>query len=118
MYEYYDYVAHFSGGEAYLNEYTEMGARIKFWQESQSWIMVEIRKLMDQGWEPLTEIGPGGMTLSYKKKYFDWDFFGWVIYLLIGFGSFGILLILWPFFVSHQVAIPQEFKVSMRRRIN
>ena len=46
QYEYFDYVAPLTGGIAYLSDYTELGARVKFWQESQNWITVEIRKLI------------------------------------------------------------------------
>lgn len=39
-YEYFDYIQHFNGGGAYLNDYTENGARVKFWQESHMRILL------------------------------------------------------------------------------
>ena len=115
-YEYWDYATTFTGGSAYLSTYTEAGARAKFWQESQSWLMVEITKLMDQGWEPITEVGPAGFTLGYKTTYFDWDAWGWIVYIIFGFMTFGVGFVVMPFISTHKVAFPEEFRVKMRRR--
>jgi len=115
-YEYFDFIKHFSGGIAYLNEYTEDAARTKFWNESQSWILFQIREYMDQGWEPITQVGPGAIKLGYKKTYFDWDFFGWFAYFGVGLATLGIGFFIMPLIFTFRVTFPEEFKVTMRRK--
>jgi hypothetical protein len=117
-YERYEYVAHFSGGFVYWNDYTEAAAKVKFWQESQNWILQEVTKLMDQGWEPITEVGPECFTIGFKKRFFDWDFFSWVMYIGLGVATFGIGFVAMPFIKAYTVMFPLEFKVSMRRKLN
>jgi len=44
---------------------TETGARSEVWQRSQQAIRLELQKWLDDGWEPIGEIGPAGITIEY-----------------------------------------------------
>ena len=56
---------------------TETGARSEFWQRSQQAIRLELQKWLDDGWEPIGEIGPAGITIEYlqREDYAEATFF-------------------------------------------
>ncbi len=89
--------------------YTEPGARLYFWQNRQQAILAELQKWLDQGWEPVSEVGPGGFALrSYRAiKPTALDRIGYIF----TFGGFLLLdLINRNWYVE-----PTEFRVQMRR---
>jgi len=51
-----------------VGAYTEAGAKLEFWQEFQQAIRVELQKWVDEGWEPISEIGPAGINITYLRK--------------------------------------------------
>ncbi len=51
---------------------TELEARLHFWHQIQSRVLSIVRKLQDDGWEPIGEVGPGAIklnTLSTKDAH-------------------------------------------------
>lgn len=55
------------GGKYYTGGgHTEVQARHYFWGGQQKWINPEIQEYLDNGWEPITEIGPNGFTFRYR----------------------------------------------------
>lgn len=94
--------------------YSEAGARLEFWHMSQSDILPELQKELDEGWEPLSEVGPGGIALR-SFRAFNYSAFGWIMIFLGILATWGLLLFVLPFMRSTCVE-PVEFKLSMRRR--
>lgn len=47
---------------------TETGARSEFWQRSQQAIRLELQKWLDDGWEPIGEIGPAGIAIEHLQR--------------------------------------------------
>ncbi len=41
--------------------------RLQFWQQIQSRVLPVIQKLSDDGWEPITEIGPSAIVIENSK---------------------------------------------------
>jgi hypothetical protein len=39
-------------------------ARLQFWQQIQSRVLPVIQRLRDEGWEPITEVGPAALILD------------------------------------------------------
>jgi len=90
--------------------YTEAGAKVEFWQNYQQEIRLELQKWLDEGWEPVGEIGPASMKIrtytSAKYGAFAWLF---IITLSI-FTVFLPLLFIWSTYAE-----ATEFRVTMRR---
>lgn len=103
-----DYVITFNPGSWYRG-YTDIAVRQDLWMNYQSKIMPEIQKLLDQGWEPITEVGPGGFSLRHFKA---WDGKSAAIFTVF---TAGIGLLAAPFWSESRVE-PTEFRVKLRRR--
>ena len=90
---------------------TDTSARFSFWSGSQRFILPEIQKWLDEGWEPIGEIGPSAITLHYYRSLgkTGGDLVLGVFLTLCTFGLY--LLIGWNEYVE-----PQEFRVQMRRK--
>ncbi len=112
--EYKDFVYKWSPGQIWVNVgrqgYTMPAARAWFWQEYQRYIMDELQKWLDEGWEPVGEVGPSSIEVrtftSAKLSTFGWLF----IIVLSLFTLFLPLLFIWD-----QYAEPTEFRLKMRR---
>ena len=50
------------------NGYTDVAARLSYWQDYQKVIMPELLKWLDQGWEPIGDIGPSCIELRTFKS--------------------------------------------------
>ena len=50
---------------------TEFQARLHFWQKIQSRVLPAIQQLRDDGWEPITEVGPSAIKLDTKFRKED-----------------------------------------------
>jgi len=101
--------------------YTEAHARLDFWQPAQQHIHLELQKWLDQGWQPIGEVGPSGIKLNVytleEKRPPDigcLDVLAWVV-------SFGIWFVIAllngelstkTYYWNH--CIPLEFRVNMR----
>lgn len=52
-----------------VQAYSEPTARLYYWQNYQSEILPDLQKLLDAGWQPVTEIGPSCVQLrSFKSQ--------------------------------------------------
>lgn len=51
--------------------YTIPGAKLFFWQETQKKILVDLQKELDNGWTPITEVGPSAIQIDDKFSVFD-----------------------------------------------
>jgi hypothetical protein len=114
--EYKDYVYTYQPGWSWcktggFNGYTYASARITFWQESQKYILPELQKWRDEGWEPIGEVGPSGISLrsyrSYGKSVGERLFV-----LVVGMMTCGLFFLIggWSWYVE-----PEKFSVQMRR---
>jgi hypothetical protein len=93
---------------------TESSAKITFWNDFQQEILVSLQDEIDDGWTPITEIGPAGIRISLKKElFFHWTCSEWVWYVGFGLMTFGI-----GFFFPNadRVARPVEFRATLRRK--
>jgi hypothetical protein len=101
--------------------YSEAGARVEFWNNFQRGILSELQKEFDMGWEPISEVGPAGMSIQTSRELFtDVSGFGVimgiVIYIMVGIGTFGIGFFVFPFFMMSWIARPVAFRVNLRKR--
>ena len=48
--------------------YPESRHRLEFWQSRQNDISFELQKWLDQGWQPIGEVGPASIQLSFFDK--------------------------------------------------
>jgi hypothetical protein len=109
--EYKDFVWTFTSGGINLSNfggYTMAGARHEVWSECQSAILSDLQQDLDNGWEPIGEIGPTAL------KFRDTLRLNWGAYIVAGIFTMGIGLLA-PFFFLNTWAIPVEFRVRLRR---
>lgn len=80
-----------TGGKYYVNEQNSHNTnRLQVWSDTQSWILPKIQEWLDDGWQPVTEIGPS--AISFRSTT----------------GAIGYIFAVITFEVS-------EFRVKMRR---
>jgi hypothetical protein len=101
--------------------YTEAGARKEFWDSYQAKILAELRTDLDNGWEPISEVGPAGISLKTSRELPpDLSFMGCMFYILLwaigGMATFGLGFIIIPFMMMSYYARPVEFRVNLRKR--
>jgi hypothetical protein len=90
-------------------KYNEPEARLYYWQNYQSYIFTDLQKLLDEGWQPITEIGPSCIQLRSFKSQDSLDLFQ----VLLIIGTLGI-----PFFFGWTRSWKYEligFQVKLRR---
>lgn len=73
--------------------YSDNAARAESWAAHQQQILPELQVMLDQGWQPLSEVGPSAIRLESVRK-FDGILYG-------GFNTY---------------LYPVEFRVKLRRR--
>ena len=95
------------------NSYTIPGARLYFWQGSQQTILSELQKWLDQGWEPVGEIGPGGIAL-HQYRAIKRNPGGWILAVFFYLCTFFLFLV-FDLLTMDWWAEPTEFRVQMRR---
>ncbi len=96
--------------------YSVAGAKLEFWQDWQSTILPELQTWLDQGWEPISEVGPGSIQIrTYRTLRFSVG--GWIIFIILVIMTFYLFLI-YALLTIPEYAEPVEFRVSMRRRIS
>ena len=96
------------------NAYTIPGARLYFWENCQHEILAELQKWLDQGWEPVGEVGPAAIKLrQFERKHKNYDFSD-VLFWILTFG-FVWLMGLGSWTYTRQYCEPIEFRVQMRR---
>lgn len=104
--EYKDFIYEF-GEKNWRQNYTDSEARQAFWEYHQSWILSQLQEWRDKGWQPISEVGPAGISLR-KKKVYDLDFIDWI---------FAVVTLGLTAFMSGKATriFPVEFRVKMRR---
>jgi len=116
--EYDDFVYKFTRGESWCSVgeggYTAAGARVTFWQNYQRSILPLLQKRLDEGWEPITEVGAGGISLR-QYTTLRWSVGGWIWFLFVTIITMGLGLIMLFFGLSPYVE-PVEFRVKLRRK--
>jgi hypothetical protein len=91
--EYRDFTITWPQGETgwvAADHYPEPAARLYYWQNIQSTIMPQLQQLLDEGWQPLTEVGTACIQLRHYKSlegvsiawYIVGAFFTWGLSLL------------------------------------
>jgi len=115
--EYDDFVYKFTRGESWCSVgeggYTSAGARLTFWQNYQNTILPLLQRRFDEGWEPISEVGAGGISLR-QYTALRWSAGGWIWFLIITIATMGLGLIMLLFGLSPYVE-PVEFRVKLRR---
>lgn len=57
------------GGRYFLKDgENENTIRLKVWNNSQSWILPKIQELLDNGWQPVTQVGPPAFSFRYREE--------------------------------------------------
>ena len=116
QWEYKDFVYSYKPGWSWCKigsgGYSQAGARIEFWQMSQKYILPELQKWLDNGWEPIGEVGPSGITLHTYKSLAKTP--GQAVWTMIStIMTAGVYLLI----AADWYAEPREFRVQMRRRL-
>jgi hypothetical protein len=89
--------------------YTFEQAKALFWREFKDEINPELKKWLDQGWEPADAIGPNCIAIRTFKS-FTKDPVRKFIFILLS-----IIMIGLPFIWRNTFAEPTEFRLMMRR---
>ena len=120
-YEYTNYVWEYSPRMRELRGVELRGpedaARLTLWQSDQYVILPDVWKWLDEGWEPVTEVGPAGYDLRSYKSYRNYGVREWIMMLVFIVGSAGAGLLLLPF-LRREFVEPIEFRVKLRRRVD
>jgi hypothetical protein len=122
-YEYKDYAYSLSGW--YLN-YSPTQARLEAWKSVQSNVRRELQKWFDEGWEPVSEVGPASVTVrsfkaiegtkrnpirgSLTSSIVLWL---WIVGVI---GTVGLLFLFVPLRVSDYLE-PTEIRIQMKRSL-
>jgi hypothetical protein len=94
----------------------ENGARVYFWNQYQMSILTLLQKDLDEGWIPVTEIGPAGFIVkSYEVVKSNISFFDVVLWFVTFFIYFLIQLISGGLTYKVTRYEVKEFRVLLRR---
>jgi len=114
QWEYRDFTWNFTPGAIWCKvgsgAYSEAGARLEFWEAYQQYILPELQKWRDQGWQPVGEVGPA----SIQIRTYTGAKYGAIAWIFIFFIS-AMMLLLPLLFIWGQYAEPVQFRVQMRR---
>jgi len=114
QWEYKDYIYNWPRGHIWANVgqkgYTLPATRLEFWSDSQRQIRSELQKWLDDGWEPVGEVGPTGIQVR-EYSSIKASPFGMVIIIGLSLVTIGLAL---PAFFD-RYAEPTVFSVQMRR---
>jgi hypothetical protein len=91
--------------------YTESSVRLQEWQSHQKDILPALQMRIDQGWEPIAEVGPASIKLKSYKKQLNPTLA--VLGVILAPFTIGMTL-MW--LIKDTVAEPTEFSLPMRRR--
>ncbi|EKD52605.1 MAG: hypothetical protein ACD_61C00294G0002 [uncultured bacterium] len=97
----------------------ESGFRYTLWTEEQVNILTALRSELDNGWEPVSEVGPSAINLEYSTATESTvgcsNVFVWV--LTCGIGLL-FDLINGSFAVKYQRATAKSFIVKLRKKVS
>jgi hypothetical protein len=66
-----DFVRYWKPGQTYFGAgllQGEQDARIFFWSSHQAYLLMELRKEINDGWKPITEVGPSAFKVRMYTK--------------------------------------------------
>jgi hypothetical protein len=86
----------------------------EFWGKSQQDILVELQKWLDDGWEPVTEVGPSAIKLETKKSYQAKPKFYWIIQVVLACFTLGLSLLL-VLLQRDVLTFASSFEVKMKK---
>jgi hypothetical protein len=112
------YVKYFAPGETWYQPGLggEQSARQYFWNNNQARLLTELQSCLNQGWRPITEVGPSAFVLgSYEVTEHTFGFMNVVLWFL----TLGISFIfdLLSGFGAYKMTryYPTEFRVNLMR---
>jgi hypothetical protein len=94
--------------------YSEAGAKLEFWQNSQSEISIELQKWRDEGWQPVGEVGSACIEIKTSNSHRDKTAAYWLIMLFFSIPTFGLVFLIALIATSH-IAEPVRFVLKIRR---
>lgn len=100
-----------------LNGVSEAEVRGQIWAQHESSIREAMASHEAKGWEPALNLGPEGVQLEYDDggSFRNWDARQWVIYIVAGLLTGGILLVVLPFIWRHRSVIGASYRIGIRR---
>ncbi len=110
-YEYKDFVWKIRGGGYSMSRnggYTMYGARMETWSHFQNQILIDLQEDYDLGWRPMGEVGPACFNFHTELRL------NWLAYILATIFTMGVGLLFFFFFFDTW-AIPDEFRLKLRR---
>ena len=93
--------------------YSEAGAKLEFWQNSQREITAELQKWIDEGWEPVGEVGSSCIEIKTGYSHRDKSPLYWILFLLFSIPTFGVLFLI-ALLARSNIAEPIRFVLQMR----
>jgi len=72
--QYRDYVLPFNQKVSYGRAWSAYDVSLYFWQNNQKLITSELKKLKEDGWEIISEVGPAGFKIEESNNYFSNNF--------------------------------------------
>lgn len=88
-------------------------ARQYFWDEYQNKLLVDLQNELDQGWEPITQVGPSAIKMRSYEKNAEPDLSD-VLFWIATVGLGLLYQLLNPTKILYYE--PTEFRVALRRR--
>jgi len=114
--EHKDFVFRFPKGMwVKLGPYTELSAKLEFWQSYQRAINVELQKWQDDGWESIGGVDSGCIEIRTARDHRDKNALYWILLFFFSLETFEILLILIYIFGKSTFAEPVKLVAPMRR---
>jgi len=94
--------------------YSVAGAKLEFWQSSQYEITAELQKWLDEGWQPVGEVGSSSVEIRTSYSHRDKSAAYWLVFLVFSIPTFGLLFLI-ALFARSEIAEPMRFVLKMRR---
>ncbi len=118
-FEYSEFSRQLSGKPLSLDTQTEEEIRNHYWMQNEDEIRTAMATQQAAGWQPATELGPEGVQLVYDASgaFKDWNSRRWLIYLVAGLLTGGILFVVLPFVWQSQTVRTAMYRVSLRREV-
>ena len=118
-FEYSEFSHPLSGETLSLNSQTEEEIRNRYWMQHEDEIRSAMAAQQATGWQPATELGPEGVQLVYDEggAFKDWNASRWLMYLVAGLLTGGILFVVLPFVWQSRTVGTAMYRVSLRREV-
>ncbi len=115
--EYCDFVMPFPRNSMYCridkDAYTHITAKYEFWDNCQFQVYQQLQLWKDQGWIPVSEVGPSALSCRTYITLVRTHILGWIIILILACLTLGLTLIN----AFYQYDEPTEVRIRMRRQV-